>query len=147
MKRLLILASALICLGVKVQADQPTALGNVKIYKEVYSPVSQVTIATNVPVGISATYMVVKSTALIVIYQQVGRIPFDGPAITTSTAINGQFLILGSTTSVDTVVITTGTATAVLSGSDATITISGAKPPMSFIYDSAVSAWRAIGKQ
>lgn len=147
MKKILICLVALFGFYGVCAADQPTALGNVKIYKEVYSPVSQVTVATNVPVGISATNMVIKSTAGIVTYAQIGRIAADGPAITTSTALSGQYLILSSTTSLDTVVITTGTATAVLSGSDATITISSVKPPMAFIYNATLSAWMAIGKQ
>lgn len=115
--------------------------------KTVYVPTSQVNISTLVPVAITATNMVIKSTAGIVTFYQVGRLPSEGPAISTATATSGQYLILHSTTSVDTVVITTGTATGVLSGSDATITISAAKPAISLIYDSTLSAWIVIGKQ
>ena len=126
---------------------QPWSSGKTSITMAVYPPTSQVNVATNVPVGITATYMVIESTGLVVNMLQVGRVPSDGPAISTATAKDGQYLILASTTSVSTVIITTGTATAVLSPSDATITISAVKPPMAFIFDATLSAWRAIGKQ
>ena len=140
------------CIPRVSEAWSPWSIGDAKATTFVptvlvFPPTSQVTVSTLVPVGISATYMVIKSTALIVTYSQVGRVPSEGPAITTSTAKNGQYLILSSTTSVDTVVITTGIATAVYSPSDATITISAVKNPMAFIFDATLSVWRAIGKQ
>lgn len=145
----IIIATVLLCsyVGLAHAVNQPHATGNISVNTAVFPPTSQVNIATSVPVAITATNMVLKSTAGIVTYYQVGRIPSDGPAITTSTALSGQYLILSSTTSVDTVVITTGTATAVMSSSDATITISAIKPPMAFIFDATNSVWRAIGKQ
>ena len=112
----------------------------------VYSPVSQVTVATNVPVGITATNMVIESTGGVVTFAQIGRIAADGPAIATATAVSGQYLILQSTTSVSTVVITTGTATAVL-GDAATYTISSAKNPVALIYNATLAAWMVISQQ
>lgn len=125
---------------------QPFAQGNESVNMQVYPPTSQITVATNVPVAITSTNMVIKSTGGIVTYAQAGRVPSDGPAITTSTALSGQFLILQSTTTADTVVITTGTATAVY-GDDTTITISASKAPVLFIYNATLSVWEEFGKQ
>jgi hypothetical protein len=123
-----------------VAANETTTL------KTIYVPSSQVNISTLVAISPTATNMVIESTGATVTFNQIGRVASEGPAISTSTATSGQILILQSTTTVSTVVITTGTATAVY-GDQATYTISAAKNPVLFIYNATLAVWQAISYQ
>lgn len=68
------------------------------------------------------------------------------PAISTSTAVSGEYIIVGSTTSATTVTISTGAANGVI-GDDALIVISSTKSAVGFIYNASVSQWVEVGKQ
>ena len=108
----------------------------------VLSPVSQITVSTKVPVGITGTYEQIQSTG--------GTVEFTSsslfPAITTATAVSGQQLTLDATSQNNVVIIDTGPATAV-SGSDAYIVISSTKSAVTLIYNATLAVWKEIGKQ
>lgn len=124
--------------------SQPFVQGNEAINIQYYPAVSQITVATNVPVSPTATYMHVLSTG--------GQVTFatnsSWPAISTSTALNGQLLILDqiAVNVSSTIVIATGSATGVIGG-DQYIVISGTKSAAEFIFNSSSNVWVEVGKQ
>jgi hypothetical protein len=142
MKKILFLVSFLGVTRAFAATNQPYAAGNEALNLQVFTANSQVSVATNVPVAITATNMVIESTGGLVEF----AITSAYPAITTSTALSGQYLVLSATTSTSIIQIDTGTATAVM-GDDQYIVISSTKSPVSFIYNSTLSKWLEIGKQ
>ena len=123
-------------------ASQPRTIGDVKAFKTVFAPVSQITVSTTTSITPTATYMVVESTGGNVIFTITSNIP----AISTATAINGQYLVLYSTTTAANLFISTGTATGII-GDDSMIVISSTKSAVAFIYNSTLLQWVEIGKQ
>lgn len=108
----------------------------------VFTPTTQTNVSTTTTISPTATFLIVRSTGGAVTFPVTSAIP----AIATATATNGQWLILQSTDSTNTVVITTGSATAVY-GDDSTITLSATKTPVTFIFNSLQNVWWEISKQ
>ncbi len=144
MKKIAILLFGLLCFGSsKADAFQFWGAGNMSSNKIAFPSSYQVTVATNVSINPSATYVVVASTG--------GAITFgvgsSYPAISTATATDGQYLVLMATQSVNTVVISTSPLTAVV-GPDATITLtSSSKGGIAFIFNALLSQWVEVSKQ
>lgn len=134
-----ITAGTLTTTGVTNSGNETITGNETTTGKTIYPPTSQVTVSTSVPIGITATFMMVESTG--------NMVPLSASvAITTATATSGQFLLVHSTTSVSTIQITTGAATAVI-GDDAVIVISSTKSAVGFIYNSTLSQWIEVGRQ
>jgi hypothetical protein len=109
--------------------------------KNIYSP-SSVSIATYTSISPVSTYinLLTTGTANVSLTVDAGY----GKSLAAGT--NGQQLIIGSTTSVTTVTLSSGVANGWV-GTDLTVVISSTKSAVSFIYDSAIPAWREIGRQ
>lgn len=101
-----------------------------------YPAASVVGVSTTSTLSISATYERVLSTGGLV---QIGA---TLPAISTATAVDGQYLILGSTSPFSDVEITTGTVACVV-GSTTPLIINNVKR-IPFIFDSADSLWKEV---
>lgn len=110
--------------------------------KTIFTPSSQVTVSTQVPINPTATYMQVISTGGTVVF----GLTSSYPAIATATAASGQYLVLSSTSSSSIISISTGNATAVF-GTDPFVVISSTKSAVAFIYDATLSVWREINRQ
>ena len=121
----------------------PSVTGSTNTGVTVYPAISQVNISTQVSINPTlGTYLAIESTGAIVNFTASSLFP----AISTATALNGQFLILSSTSSVSTVIIATGTSTGVI-GDDQFIVISSSKSAVSFIFNSTLSQWIEIARQ
>jgi hypothetical protein len=106
-------------------------------------PSAFVSVSTQIPISpLTATNIVVKSTGGFVSFATGSSYP----AISTSTALTGQYIVVHATSTADYVIIATGTATGVV-GSDQYIVISGSKSAVGFIYDPYLASWVEIGKQ
>lgn len=121
---------------------QPQSMGFLSTNINVSSVVSQVNVSTKVPISPTATYMAILSTGGVVNFASNSSYP----AVSTSTAVNGQYLVLFSTSSACSIGIATGSATGVV-GTDAFIFISSTRSAAQFIYNSTLSQWVEIGKQ
>ena len=104
----------------------------------VYTPVNQNINATSTPISATSSTMLIISTAALNYSSSV--------AIATSTAINGQYFMVSSTSSANSVQITTGTSVGVI-GDDAVIVISSSKSAVGFLYNSTLSQWIEVGRQ
>lgn len=140
--RLVVLGALLLACASVHATNQPWSLGNVNVGLTQFNVLSQVTVSTNVPVAITATYEQVESTGGTVLF----GITSSYPAISTAAALSGQYILLSSTSTTSTVSIATGAATGV-QGDDQFIVLSGSKSPVGFIFDSTLSLWREIGRQ
>ncbi len=109
---------------------------------QAYSSVSQVTVSTQVPISPTGSFMLILSTGGPVTFG-VGS---SYPAISTATAVDGQFLTIGSTSTGNNVFISTSPLTAV-SGDDTSIVFTSTRSFVTFIYSNALKQWMEIGKQ
>lgn len=109
----------------------------------VFTPVSQINVSTQVSINPTTTFMVIASTGGAVTF----GIGSAYPAISTASAVSGQYLILVATQSVNTVAIATSSLTGVV-GPDSTITLTSAsKGAIAFIFDGLRSLWVEVSKQ
>lgn len=114
--------------------------GPVIIGKTVLTPTSQVTVSTQVPIAITATWMQIESTGAVVEFVAGSAYP----AITTATATSGQYLVLSSTSSASSVIIETGTFSGVV-GTNKYIVITSTRSAIPFLFNSTLQQWIAIG--
>ncbi len=143
MKKILGTCAFILLLSSGLQAaTQPQRIGKVKSDLMVFTPASQVNVSTQVPISPTATYVQVVSTGGPVTFSATGSYP----AISTSSAFSGQFLVLTSSSATNVVYISTGTNSAVV-GMNSSIVISSSMSAVSFIYDGLQSVWKQIGKQ
>ena len=133
------LASAALSAANETVTGVNTVSGTSVFTPSIQSSIGNFTV--NAPILPTASYIQVETTGTAVNFTAT-------TAISTATAVNGQFIIVGSTVSAaGTIVqITTGTATGVV-GDDAVIVISSTKSAVGFIYNSALSQWSEVGRQ
>lgn len=109
--------------------------------KTIYTPTSVTSVSTSSTISPSATYLLLCSTGSTVILG-AGSIA----AVSTTTATNGQYLVLDSTTSTSTVWIATGT-TAGVEGPSVYTVISSTKSPVELIYSATRGLWKQVNTQ
>ena len=115
----------------------------VTVGKTIYPPTS-VSVSTITSISPSASYLTLIATGTTNIILS-GDLVY-GPAISTTAATSGQYLILGSTNSATAVIIATGTLAGVV-GSDQYIVISSTKSAVPFIFNTTVQQWVEVGRQ
>ena len=128
--------------GIAGAVSQPQSLGNVKLKVTQLANTSQVTVSTFTSISPTGTYMQIASTGGPVYLSPQSSYP----AISTSTAFNGQWLILISTATTNVVQIGSGTASGVASNNKWAV-ISSSMAPVQYIFNSALAQWLQIGSQ
>jgi hypothetical protein len=109
----------------------------------IYPPTGATNISSTTIILPTATFMTLSSSAGVVTCGLgLGSGGTAAPCISTSTAINGQFLILGATQSVNVVMLTSGTSSGMDLGAS-TRTITWGKTE-TLIYNSVLSLWTEI---
>lgn len=103
----------------------------------VYSP-STVFLSSTSAITPTSTFVDAESTGAVVL---LGGAACTNVAISTATAINGQFLVLGSTSTTSYIQISTGTQCGVVGP---TATISLLNKSSSFIFDALAGVWKQL---
>lgn len=143
MRKLLLFGMLVLAPGLAHAATkQPVALGNAQVFTITLSSNVQSNISTSTSISPSASYLVIESTGNQVTYATNSNIA----AISTTTAFNGQYLVLTSTSATSTVVISTSASTCV-TGDDSLIVITSTKSAPAFIYNGTLSQWMEVQRQ
>lgn len=111
------------------------------IGKTVYTPTSVTSISSNTTISPTATYLLVLSTGNNVTCG-LTALPLVAPCISTATATNGQYLVIGSTSSTSSVTFADGTTSGMQLGS-ATRLVDNLKK-LTLIFDSFDSQWKEV---